>query len=102
MIICKKPALLDDHLQEASPCRISTTTTTTTWVTGGRVVTRVTAVTRSDRTERGEEGKGERGEKIFADGQTGTPIEGNTICPRKPKNSFIIGSKNSAVSEFRS
>ena len=57
----------------------------------------MTALTRSDSTEGGEEEKGERGEggeEILAEGQTGTAIEGSTRGPRRPKNSFIIGSNN--------
>ena len=56
MIICKRPAPPDDHLQEAGP-----TTTTTTGLTEG--VTWVSGVTMGGGTEGGEEGKGEGGER---------------------------------------
>ena len=69
MIICKRPARLDDHLQKAT----TTTPTTTIGLKGGGL-TRVTGVTRGDGTEGGEEGNAEGGEegKLLRTGQDGT------------------------------
>ena len=105
MIICKRPAPPDDHLQEAGPfgCFISERqvslddylqeagpTTTTTGLTGG--VTWVSGVTRGGGTEGGKEEKGEGRERgaIHTHGQARqSKVVKEVLADQKKENNIV-------------